>query len=374
MEPYLIIFDIDETLYINHESRIPETTLDAISKLKAAGHTLAIATGRAPFELDVVKQLPIEFFILANGQLVLRNEDIIYENPIDIKIINEIMTEARQAGVHIGFNSMTHGSITGITAEVQEIFAKYYSSMPEITKSIDGHEAIYQLWYISEDLTNITEKFGDKLRFIPWAEHGADVIPVGISKAVGLIKALEVLDDVLPEKIVFFGDGINDIELIEMADIGIAMGNAASAVKEVADFVTKNVEDDGIYYACEQLGLFEAGFKDDDEVNTLIAQLEAAIKAKPNVLDNYFELKSLYTHYTKSSAQAAKVLEDALVYFPNNVKLLVELATVYEIELEDYAKAKMYYERVLELAPTHELATNGLTLLNDKSIHPKVKG
>ena len=83
------------------------------------------------------------------------------------------------------------------------------------------------------------------------------------------------------------------------------------------------------------------------------------------------KLKSLYSFHTKASLQAVKVLEDALVYFPDNVKLLIELATVCEFELEDYAKAKMYYEQVLTLDPTNELASNALTLLNDKSIHPE---
>jgi len=367
----LIIFDIDETLYINHESRIPESTLDAITKLKAAGHTLAIATGRAPFELiDEAKLLPIDFFILANGQLVLRNDEIIYDNPIDDNIIYEIMAEAEAAGVHIGFNSATHSSITGMTDTIHDIFAHYYSNMPEISKNIDSHDAIYQIWYISEDLADITEKFKDKLRFIPWLEYGADVIPAGISKAIGLTKALEAIDDVLPEKIVFFGDGINDIELIEMADIGIAMGNAEDTVKAVADFVTKNIEDDGIYFACEQLGLFEATSTEETEVNALIAQLKFAIAADPTTLANYLKLKSIYSSYTRESTQAVKTLESALVYFPDNVVLLVELASVCEFELEDHIKAKQYYKRVLEVDPTNELAINALTILNDKSIHP----
>jgi len=116
MEPCLIIFDIDETLYINHESRIPESTLDAINKLKASGHTLAIATGRAPFELiDEAKLLPIDFFILANGQLVLQNDEVVYENSIEMDVINEMLVEADANSVYLGFNSATHSSVTGKT-------------------------------------------------------------------------------------------------------------------------------------------------------------------------------------------------------------------------------------------------------------------
>jgi len=371
MEPCLIIFDIDETLYINHENRIPESTLDAISKLKIAGHTLAIATGRASFELiDEAKLLPIDFFIVANGQLVLRNEDIIYENPIDKDVVMEILTEAEAAGVTVGFSSATHSSITKMTDDLQAMFANYYSNMPEVTNSIDSHESIYQIWYISEDFAEVAEKFKDTLRFIPWLGNGADVIPVGASKAVGLTKALAAIEDVLPEKIVFFGDGINDIELIEMADIGVAMGNACSAVKAVADFVTKNIEDDGIYYACKQLGLFEPVAS--HEIATMILKLEDKITANPHNLDYYFELKSLHSSYTRNSEMAVEVLAEALKYFPENVKLLVELATIYEFELDDDDKAKQYYEQVLALDPEHKIALNALAILNNKSILPNL--
>jgi len=180
------------------------------------------------------------------------------------------------------------------------------------------------------------------------------------------------MEDVLPEKVVFFGDGINDIELIEMADIGVAMGNAEDTVKAIADFVTKNIEDDGIYYACKQLGLFETTVSVSDTINAMILQLEDDITADPYNLEHYLELKSLHSSFTRNTDMAVEVLEEALVYFPNNVKLLVELATVYEFELEDYEQAKLYYEQVLALDPTNEIALSSLAILNNKSIPPNI--
>ena len=369
MEPCLIIFDIDETLYINHENRIPESTLDAINKLKVAGHTLAIATGRSPFELmDEAKQLPVDFFILANGQLVLQDGKVIYENPIEIDVINELLADAKAKNIYIGFSSATHSSVTGMTDAMRDMFAKYYVNLPEVSTCINSHGSIYQIWYLCEHLADVTEKYKDKLRFIPWLNNGADVIPIGVSKAVGLTKTLEVLGGTLPKKIVFFGDGTNDIELVKMADIGIAMGNAVEPLKLVADFVTKNIEDDGIYYACEQLGLFETAPDDYDKAQVLIAQLEASLEIAPN-MDHYLQLKSLFSSYTRQSEKALQILEEALFYFPDDVKLLIELATLCEFELEDKAKAKMYYERVLVLDPVHQLALDALDVLNDKSIH-----
>jgi len=257
-QPCLIIFDIDETLYSNHKREIPASTLFAIKRLKKAGHTLAIATGRAPFEfLEEIKNLDFDFHILANGQIVKKGDEIIYENAIDKKIVVELMDVARKKGVHLGFNSKTHSSVTGLTDDMRKAFETYYANMPEITDCIEAHSSIYQMWYLSEDIDEIKEQFIDKLQFFPWLNNGADIVPHGSSKATGLTAALELLKGSIPKKIIFFGDGLNDYDLIKMADIGVAMGNASPILKEIADLTTLDIVNDGIYHACEFLNLFE---------------------------------------------------------------------------------------------------------------------
>jgi len=369
MEPCLILFDIDETLYSNDEKRIPESTITAINRLHQAGHTLAIATGRAPFDMvEAVKDLPFDLFILANGQVVVRNDEIIYENAIDKATIADLLDIATQSGVYLGFNSATHSSVTGLTDELTTAFQKYYANMPRIAPNADEHDAVYQISFLSEDITAVSERFADKLRFLPWLSHGADVIPTGVSKAAGLREARVILADILPEKIVFFGDGYNDIELMEMADIGIAMGNAVAPLKKIADFVTKDIENDGIFHACEHFNLFAATVK-MDEVALRIVALLALIDEDSDVLDYYLELKSLYSGYTRESDKAMQVLKTALRHFPDDIELLIEIAATYEFELEDVDQAKKYYEKVLTLNPDHDLALDALEVLIEQSIH-----
>jgi len=364
MDKCLILFDIDETLYQNNEKRIPDSTLVALDRLHKAGHTLAIATGRPLFELvEAIKEVPFDLFILANGQMVIRNDEIIYENAIDKTIIDDLLVQAHAAGVYLGFSSATHASVTGITPELEVAFAKYYATMPRVAPNTDEHESVHQIWYLSEDITAISEQFSDRLKFLPWLTNGADVVPAGSSKAVGLTEALAVLADVLPAKIVFFGDGLNDLELMAMADVGIAMGNAVEPLKAVADFVTKNIEDDGIYYACEQLELFGA------TVEGQIADLVDLIATEPDVLEHYLDLKALYSGYTRESEKGIQVLEAALERFPEDVVLLLELAATYEFELEDFDMAKMYYQRVLAIDPEQDLALDALAVINERSVY-----
>ena len=69
-----------------------------------------------------------------------------------------------------------------------------------------------------------------------------------ISKATGIQKVLDHyhLDQ---DDTYAFGDGENDLEMIEFCRVGVAMGNACDELKEIAEYVTDSVNDDGIYHA-----------------------------------------------------------------------------------------------------------------------------
>ena len=60
---------------------------------------------------------------------------------------------------------------------------------------------------------------------------------------------------ILPEEMMAFGDAQNDMDMIEYAGIGIAMGNAEESLKEIADYVTTDVDDDGVLNALKEYGI-----------------------------------------------------------------------------------------------------------------------
>ena len=85
--------------------------------------------------------------------------------------------------------------------------------------------------------------------------YGADVIEKGFSKAEGLKRLCEYYG-IGMENSIAFGDSLNDLEIIEAAAIGIAMGNGREELKAAADYVTTDIGDDGIWNACVHVGLF----------------------------------------------------------------------------------------------------------------------
>lgn len=257
MKKSLILFDIDGTLLHSERNEIPKSTIEAIHKLKEAGHQLGIATGRALFLVDErMKQLPFDTFVTANGQHIMHEGNVIYENAIPKEVVTNLIDDAKSLNMAIGLLSANCSTITGSDKAVQESFKRVSIQMPDIIPNFHEQESVLQVWYFSEDFGELPEKYKDHLRFVPWLNFGADVIPVNGSKAEGIKTLIQHLPQ-NPDQVIAFGDGFNDIEMLELADIGVAMGNASDEVKAHADFIAKSIDEDGIYDACQKLNLFK---------------------------------------------------------------------------------------------------------------------
>ena len=81
-----------------------------------------------------------------------------------------------------------------------------------------------------------------------------DLIPNGIGKSSGLQEICEFFH-IDPRQTMAFGDGQNDLDLIQAAGIGVAMGNAAANIKDAADHVTKKASEAGITHALKHFSL-----------------------------------------------------------------------------------------------------------------------
>ena len=108
------------------------------------------------------------------------------------------------------------------------------------------NEKVYQLnVFVSE------EEEGDFMQLMPnsktarWTSHFTDIIPKDGGKNKGIDAIINHFGIKLEETMAF-GDGGNDIDMLKHAGIGIAMENARDDVKEIADFITTSVDDDGI--------------------------------------------------------------------------------------------------------------------------------
>jgi Cof subfamily protein (haloacid dehalogenase superfamily) len=250
-----VFFDIDGTL-ISDKYIMPESTKMAIEEMRQKGIKVFIATGRSIMQIKKLPMASLEFdgYITLNGQLCLNGQgEIFYESPLE---------ETDRKAAEILF---AQKEIPFLIVEKDRIYINFLNhmvchtekeiSMP-LPKIGEYHgEKIYQLIVHGNDAT--VQKVMSQLpncKFTRWHMRGVDVISKKGGKVTGIREILKKYA-IRQEETMAFGDGDNDAEMLKFAGIGVAMGNANAYVKDQADYITKNVEEDGVLHALQHFGI-----------------------------------------------------------------------------------------------------------------------
>ncbi|MBT2731664.1 Cof-type HAD-IIB family hydrolase [Carnobacterium sp. ISL-102] len=258
MQKKMIFFDIDGTL-VNNQKLIPDSTKLAIKMLKENGHEVAIATGRNLFMAqNIIDELEISHYIVCNGAAGYLHKEQVYENPLDPVQLEKLIKVADLNNHQIIYETPAKLRRRNELANVRITTAmkSVGYGVPKFDQDFYQHNSLVQcLLFYREDEKHLYESNQfSKFRFVRWHDSGVDVLPHDGSKANTVLRvALENGYDV--ENTIAFGDGLNDLEMIEKVGIGVAMGNALESVKLRADKVTKSCNEDGIYIALKELNL-----------------------------------------------------------------------------------------------------------------------
>ncbi|MFB1050201.1 Cof-type HAD-IIB family hydrolase [Paraliobacillus sp. JSM ZJ581] len=253
----VIFFDIDGTL-LDDNKQLPKETKRAIQQLQDNGEIIAIATGRAPFMYESLREeLNIDTFVSFNGQYVVVKGEEVYKNPLDVSSLLEL-TEVGLTHNHpivymdqedMKANVPEHDYINRSIATLK--IKQFPRHDPHYYK---GREILQSLFFCSEGEEVFYQQRFPSFDFVRWHPVSVDVLPKGGSKAIGINKAIEALG-VSKENIYAFGDGLNDMEMLSNVEKSVAMGNAEDEVKRVAKYVTKDVDQNGIMHGLKMVGL-----------------------------------------------------------------------------------------------------------------------
>ena len=255
----IVFFDIDGTL-LDHDKKVPHGTISAIKELQEREVPVVIATGRAPFMFTGLREnLGINGFVSFNGQYVSYDDTCVYENPLDERVLKQLVAHSGEQDHPMVFLNTKEGRTTHhqhphVQKSMNDL--KLHDHHPKHDPEFYQGRSIFQaLLYceFGEKETNYRNTYED-FNFIRWHQYSIDVLPRTGSKAVGIEKMIEHLG-YHKEDVVAFGDGLNDLEMLEYAGTGIAMGNGKEAAKKSADFVTKAVNEDGIRHGLKKVGL-----------------------------------------------------------------------------------------------------------------------
>jgi len=270
MKTKMIFFDIDGTL-CDVDGTINLKTMEAVRRVKENGHKIFICTGRSKSEIyENVLQLQFDGIVGAAGAYVEIDNKIIFHRCMEKSETSEIVDifdknaikfilETNECGYT---NASSKAYIENIlrssnkTTDIEEYLG--ILKIKEDLKSIKNVNKI--LFYDSPcSIEALREKFKFKYNIIGSAfelldDNGGELSAIDINKATGIDVVLNYFKAELNDTIAI-GDGNNDLEMLQHVGLGIAMGNAVTQLKEVADYVTLDAKDDGIYHALLKYGL-----------------------------------------------------------------------------------------------------------------------
>lgn len=268
--PYSIIaLDLDGTL-TNSEKIITLRTFDALMKAQREGVRLVLASGRPTFGIaalaDQLQLADYGGYVLSyNGGRIIDwcEKTVIFSQVVDQKLVPILYDFAEKAQLPIVtylpeaiLASKNEGEYLAEEARINGMPVVVAQNFVEEAMQIAGGSTKFLIPGEPELLIQLESEMkaalSEQMEVFRSAPFFLELPPKGIDKAQSLQRLLTHLG-LERESLMAFGDGFNDLSMIQFAGQGVAMANAVEEVKSIADFVTTSNEEDGIAHALEQL-------------------------------------------------------------------------------------------------------------------------
>ena len=268
MDIRLLILDIDGTI-AGESNSVREPIKSAITAVQAQGIQVALATGRMyhsalPFYHAIGSKLPL---IAYNGGLMKdpHNEKTYRELSVTPDIALALLDHLEQPqfrsrlDVHCYHDDQLY--VKEITLETERYKLRSGAKpvvVPDL-RSIAERSSL-KLLVVSQDatliqelITHFSDRFSeDELHVTQSTEIYLELTHPQANKGLAVRHLAEDILGLTSEQVMAIGDNFNDLEMLQYAEIGIAMGNAPAEVQAVADWVTIDVEEDGVAIAIQK--------------------------------------------------------------------------------------------------------------------------
>ena len=277
MKRRAIFLDVDGT-YVNDRGVVPASARAAVAEARANGHLVFLCTGRSLAELwDDIMSVGFDGVIAAAGGYVDVGGQVLLQRHFALEDVRHVVDffDANGVEYYLEANAGLFGSpgvkprlrqllYGGITDE--DVLAELERGLgPFIDSLIDGQDVlrddINKVSFLDSAVTldTIRAEFGGRLHVIAttvpqFGPHSGEISLAGITKSTA-IELLITHEGIDRADTVAFGDGHNDLDMLQYVAVGIAMGNADPALVAVADGVTGTADEDGIATGFAELGL-----------------------------------------------------------------------------------------------------------------------
>lgn len=256
MDIKLIAFDLDGTL-LDMKHQLHDKTIEAVKKVRQKEIRTLVATGRmyCSAKPHTDKLNVIDPVITYNGALVVdpqKNEEI-FHSPIPFEIAKKITKMVIENEYHLQLYiddqlfvaeenhfTDTYEEISGIKAQAVGDLDQFLAEEPTKMLIIEEDEDK------QVEINNfLIENFAEEIELSSSYPSFFEITKKGMSKAVPL-KKLAAEYGLKREEIMAFGDGLNDLKMLQWAGIGVAMENAHPHLQEIADDIAPDHNELGI--------------------------------------------------------------------------------------------------------------------------------
>lgn len=261
----LIALDLDGTLK-NTKNKITSKTKEALIKAQKNGVKIVLASGRpTPGLRHEAKELELDKFggylLSFNGAHVsdYKTKETIYEQTLTIEEAKKAYDRAKEYNLAC----MTYENNIVVTEDDEDDYVKVEGNINDIAivkvenwkKNLKNpiHKVLLtgKPEFVASIIDEFKEPFGDSLSIYRSAPFFIEIMAEGIDKAASLDRLAKSLG-IKQEEVMAFGDGYNDLSMIEYAGMGVAMNNAVDGVKARANYITLSNDEDGIAYALDK--------------------------------------------------------------------------------------------------------------------------
>lgn len=262
----LIALDLDGTLTDKNKNILTETK-EELMKLAKKGVVIVLASGRPTAGLfKEAKELELDktggYLLSFNGARVLnyQTNEVIYEQILSSEVAHTMYDRAKQ----FGLSPLTYNATEIITEDIGDHWVQLESFTTkmnikhvqdfkkEVNYDVNKVLITGEPAYVATILDEFKVPFEGKMSIYRSDAYFIECMANGIDKAASLDVLCKKLG-IKQEETIAFGDGYNDLSMIEYCGYGVAMDNAVDEVKERANYVTLSNNDNGIAYCLKQL-------------------------------------------------------------------------------------------------------------------------
>ncbi|TDX47994.1 hypothetical protein C7959_1348 [Orenia marismortui] len=254
----LVAIDMDGTL-LNDDHKVSDKNREIITKYANQGVNFVLASGRPyqalyPYTKELEVYLPL---VTSNGSIVKcpLTESVYTNSSMPLDLAKEILDYGYSKGY--GVSLYFEDEVITSHEEVAKVHRELEGIDPTIITKYQLEEGPTKIVFFAdpEDIdkafAQLADKYEGDLYITRSDERCVETMNLEVSKGKALKYMIKRMN-IASEEVLAIGNNFNDVAMFEEAGLAVAMGNSPEGVKEVADFVTKSNQEDGVAYALEK--------------------------------------------------------------------------------------------------------------------------